>query len=557
MTYSNTAGFGGVAMDGPYVMGMDFGTDSVRVLLLDAQTGQEVSSAVADYPRWSAGEYCNPDQRQYSQHPSDYLEAMKKAVKDTLQNLDGTAGRKVIGIAVDATGSTICAVDRHGCPLALEEEFADNPNAMFLLWKDNRAIEEAEEITEAATKWGKVNYLRYNGGVCSAEWFWPKILHILRHDQAVRENAFSWVELCDWVPAILTGNTDPLSMKRSRSASGHKALWQPEWGGLPPEDFLAAVDPLLEGVRKRLYEHTYTADTPAGTLSRRWAEELNLTGGIPVSVGTLDGHVGPLNVRLSPTTLFKTIGTSAVDLLIVEPFQVGNRAIGGLMGQVEGSVYPDRVTLEAGQGAFGDVFAWFNRILREYFTYSAEGGPSTSDVFRFLSEQAAQVPPTTDSPVILDWFSGRRTPNCNLHVKGAMARLSLKSTAGEIFRCLMESVAYGSRAIVENYLREGFVIDEVVVVGKLAHRNKLLMQILANVLNKPVKVVDCEEACARGAALLATVASGFYSSLSEAQSRLSSSFSATYHPEKDKARIYNKLYQDYLALGEFHEMNCS
>ena len=261
------------------IVGTDFGTDSVRAVVIDTGTGKELASEVARYPRWAAGKYCDPARNIFRQHPLDYVESMESAVKGALKKLGTKAGKGVVAIGVDTTGSTPCAVDRAGAPLALTRGFAENPNAMFVLWKDHSAVAEADLINRVARGWGGTDYTKYEGGVYSSEWFWSKILHVLRGDPGVRKAAYSWVEHCDWMPALLTGSTDPLTMKRSRCAAGHKAMWHEEWGGLPPEEFLVKIDPLLRGLRDRLFRDTHTSDISAGGLTEEWARKLGLPAG--------------------------------------------------------------------------------------------------------------------------------------------------------------------------------------------------------------------------------------------------------------------------------------
>ena len=345
------------------VLGMDFGTDSLRTLILDTADGSEISSAVRPYSRWTRGLYCDPVQNMFRQHPLDYLEAMEQGVRESLQKAPPGTADRIVGISVDTTGSTPVAVDAGGVPLALTPGFMENPNAMFVLWKDHTAIQEAEEINTLARSPGGVDYTRYEGGVYSSEWFWAKLLHILRHDAAVRAAAFSWVEHCDWIPALLTGNIDPLRIKRSRCAAGHKAMWHASWDGLPSEEFLVRLDPLLAGLRARLYTSTYTSDVSAGRLTTEWATRLGLSPGVTVGVGAFDAHMGAVGGEIRIHALVKIMGTSTCDMLVVPSEDIGTRTIRGICGQVDGSILPGMIGLEAGQSAFGDIYAWFRDLL--------------------------------------------------------------------------------------------------------------------------------------------------------------------------------------------------
>ena len=293
-----------------YVIGMDYGSDSVRALLVNVETGEEISSSVYQYERWKAGLFCDPANNQFRQHPLDYLTGLESTVKGVLKEAPADAGQNVVGICVDTTGSTPVAVNKAGTPLALTEGFEDNPNAMFILWKDHTAVKEAEEINTLAKTWGGEDYTKFSGGIYSSEWFWAKILRTLRVDEKVREAAFSWVEHCDWISAVLTGNTDPLTMKRSRCAAGHKAMWHASWKGLPAEKFLKKLDPLLAGLRDRLYTETDTAEVKAGNLTEEWAEKLGLSTDVVVGGGAFDCHMGAVGGQIKPYYISKVMGTS-------------------------------------------------------------------------------------------------------------------------------------------------------------------------------------------------------------------------------------------------------
>ncbi len=307
--------------------------------------------------------YCNPDKNQFRQHPLDHIKSLEESVVGALKAAPPGTEYNIIGIGVDTTGSTAGPVDKNGTALALKKEFSDNPNAMFVMWKDHSTVEEADLINKVARSWGGEDYTKYEGGVYSSEWFWSKILHILKEDKKVREAAFSWVEHADWIPAVLTGNTYPFKIKRSRCAAGHKAMWHASWGGLPPEDFLEKISPLLSGLRDRLYTKTYTSDNAAGGLTAEWAARLGLKEGIPVSVGAYDSHMGAVGAGVSPGTFVKIIGTSCCDITVSPKNEIGEKLVSGICGQVDGSVIPGMIGLEAGQSAYGDVYAWFRDLL--------------------------------------------------------------------------------------------------------------------------------------------------------------------------------------------------
>ena len=474
-------------MKGKYVIGLDFGTDSVRALIVNANNGEEVGSNIAYYKRWLEGKYCDPARNQFRQHPLDYLEGMEEVIKGVLVSCRKNIREKIVGIGVDTTGSTPCPIDKDGTPLALLEDFKDNPNGMFILWKDHTAIKEAEEINRTAKKWGGMDYTKYIGGVYSSEWFWAKFIHVLREDNIVRKAAYSLVEHCDWIPAVLTGNTNPRAMKRSRCAAGHKAMWHEEWNGLPDEQFLTIIEPFLEGINKHLYLKTFTSDKKAGELTKEWATKFGLKPGVAVTVGAFDAHIGAVGAGIMEQTLVKIMGTSTCDIMIA-PYDVVNiRTIKGICGQVDGSVIPGLVGLEAGQSAYGDVYTWFKDLLswpleqmageingmKEFLINEIKGKMLTR-----LTEEAKKFQVEETNLIALDWLNGRRTPFADQTLKGAIMGLNLGTTAPKIFRALVEATAYGARAINEQFIKEGIKIDRVIAIGGIPKKNNFVMQVM-------------------------------------------------------------------------------
>lgn len=549
-----------------YVIGVDFGTDSVRTVIIDAADGAEVSSAVFSYPRWREGKYCDPARNQFRQHPLDYLEGLEQTIKQALVGApEGTAAR-VVGISVDTTGSTPAAVDRHGTPLSLLPEFEENPNAMFVLWKDHTAVKEAGEINTCARSWGGVDYTQFEGGIYSSEWFWAKILHVLRADPLVRKAAFSWVEHCDWIPALLTGHTDPLLMKRSRCAAGHKAMWHESFAGLPSDEFLTKLDPLLKGLRAQLYEKTYTSDISVGTLSLEWAQRLGLHTGVKVGVGAFDAHMGAVGGEISPYVLIKIMGTSTCDMLVAPPRDLGNHLVKGICGQVDGSIIPGLIGLEAGQSAFGDVYAWFRDVLMWPVEHIVAQSPLldgrakekiveevVESLIAELSQEASKVPVDESGILALDWMNGRRTPDANQLLKGAIIGLTLGSDAPRIFRALVESTAFGAKKIVERFRSEGVKIEGVIALGGVAKKSPFIMQVVADVLNVPIKVPRSDQPCALGAAMFAAVVAGVYPTVEEAKKSMGSGIETEYRPNPASAQKYLILYDRYTRLGEYVE----
>ncbi|WP_020603586.1 ribulokinase [Spirosoma spitsbergense] len=544
-------------MTNPYVIGVDFGSDSVRALVINALTGETVGTHVHEYTRWKQGLYCDPEAAQFRQHPLDYLEGLEVSIVGALAQAPDEVKQQVVGISVDTTGSTPCAVDETGLPLALRPDCLDNPNGMFILWKDHTANAEASEINELAHHWD-VDYTKYVGGIYSSEWFWAKLLHQLRVDASIRPHAFSWIEHCDWISAVLTGNTNPLTLHRSRCAAGHKALWHSEFDGLPSNEFLTKLDPLLDGLRDRLFTETYTADQPMGNLSAEWADKLGLSTDVVVGIGAFDAHMGAVGAQIEPYAFVRIIGTSTCDILMAPNQEIGHRLIRGICGQVDGSVAPGMLGLEAGQSAFGDVYAWFAQLIagpvRELLGNEAADKLS-QQLIPHLSDKAAQLPVTEQDVLALDWINGRRTPDANHMLKAALTGLNLGTDAPKVFKALVEATAFGSRSIVERFIEEGVPIKKVIAIGGVAKKSAFVMQTLADVLNKPIQVATADQACALGAAMCASVAAGFHPTLEAAQQAMGSGFDAEYTPRPDKVAIYDSLYKKYLELGAFVEQH--
>jgi L-ribulokinase len=549
-----------------YVIGIDFGTDSVRSIIVDAADGAALADEVFYYPRWTAGKFCDPPNNQFRQHPLDYIEGLEASIKGVLAKILKDGVEKIRGISVDTTGSTPCAVDKNGTPLSLTPGFEDDPNAMFVLWKDHTAVKEAAEINEKARSWGGEDYTKYEGGVYSSEWFWSKILHILREDEKVCQAAFSWVEHCDWIPALLTGTTNPLTMKRSRTAAGHKAMWHASWGGLPPENFLIKLDPLLVGLRERLFTETYTGDIPVGKLTKEWADRLGLHTDIILGVGAFDAHFGAIGAEIEPNMLVKVMGTSTCDMIISEMPKEGEHLVKGICGQVDGSIIPHKLGMEAGQSAFGDIYAWFKQLLMwpvENLLGNSNSIDATTkekliaeiadNMIPELSKEAEKIPIDESGIIALDWMNGRRTPDANQALKGAITRLNLGSDAPRIFRSLVEATAFGAKKIVDRFIEEGVEIKGVIAIGGIPKKSPFIMQVSADVLNMPIKVAASEQACALGSAMAAAAAAGLYTSIEEAQKAMGSGFDRVFEPNPERAGKYQKMYQKYSKLCDFVE----
>lgn len=542
-------------MKSTYTIGVDYGTDSVRALVVNTQTGENIGTAVHYYKRWKQGLYCNPSISQFRQHPLDYIEGLESAIKGALEGISEEIKQNIVGISIDTTGSTPVAVDKNGTPLAMLPEFAENPNGMFILWKDHTANAEAEEINHLAHHWN-VDFTKYVGGIYSSEWFWAKILRTLRVDESIREKAFSWVEHCDWISAVLTGETNPLTMKRSRCAAGHKAMWHEEFEGLPSEEFFTKLDPLLAGLRERLFRNTYTSDESMGKISEEWAKKLGLSANVNIGVGAFDCHMGAVGAEIEPYDFVRVMGTSTCDMLIAPNEEIGHLLIKGICGQVDGSIIPNMLGMEAGQSAYGDYYAWFQRVItepvRELLGEKA-AEELAQKLIPYLSEKASILPISENDPVATDWINGRRTPDANHELKAAFMGLNLGTDAIKIFKMIVEATAFGSKAIVDRFISEGVPIKQVIAIGGVAKKSPFVMQTLSDVLNMPIKVASSDQACALGAAMNASVAAGVHTNLFDAQKAMGSGFDARYEPRLENIEVYQKLYVKYQKLGEFTE----
>jgi len=549
-----------------YVIGVDYGSDSVRSVIIDAKNGAELASSVFYYPRWQKGLFCDPAQNQFRQHPLDYIEGLEQSIKACIEKAGGSgiaAGIKAI--SVDTTGSTPVAVDHTGLPLALLPDFENNPNAMFVLWKDHTSVKEAMQINQHAAQYD-TNYLKYCGGIYSSEWFWAKLLHVLRADQQVKAACYSWVEHCDWIPFLLTGGTDINKMKRSRCAAGHKALWAEEFNGLPPNDFFKALDPILDGITERLFTETYTSDEPAGQISDEWAAKLGLSNHVKIGVGAFDAHMGAVGGQIEPYYLSKVMGTSTCDILVAPSVDVQDKLIKGICGQVNGSVIPGMLGLEAGQSAFGDTYAWFKEVLSwpiknllrksallDAHTAAALEKELLDQMIPELSLRAAALPKTEDDELAIDWLNGRRTPDANQELKGAINNLDLGSDAPRVFRALVEATCFGAKNIVDRFEAEGIPVKGIIGIGGVAKKSPFVMQTMADVLNMPIRIHQFEHTCALGASMFAAVVAGIYPNVEEAMKNMGSGFDQEYTPNPENGSYYERRFLKYKELGLYIE----
>jgi L-ribulokinase len=531
-----------------YSIGLDFGTNSLRTLIVDVNTGEEIATSVFDFPSGEAGIVLDPrDPNLARQHPQDYLTGIETCVRNALAIAGKDPGftpEAVIGIGVDTTGSTPLPVDREGTPLALQSVYQNHPAAMAWLWKDHTAFAEAAEITALAEEI-RPQYLAKCGGVYSSEWFWSKILRCLRAAPDVFEAAYTWIEHADWMCAELTGNTNPDHVKRCICAAGHKAMFHPEWNGYPDAEFLARLDDRLIRVRETLPDKAYNVSDTAGSLSAAWAERLGLPTGIPVAVGAFDAHLGAVASGIQPGVLVKIIGTSSCDMMVA-PLEAKLPDIPGLCGIVPESILPGHYGLEAGQSAVGDIFNWFVNYMRP-------GGPEAGS-HEALTARAEQLKPGESGLLALDWNNGNRTILVDPRLSGMILGLTLHSSPAEIYRALVEATAFGARVIMERFEEYGMKVDRIVNCGGISAKNVMVMQIYADIMGRPLQISRSAQTCALGAAMCGAVvagkANGGYDTFAEAAQAMTGVQDRVFEPIPENQRVYDRLFGLYRQLHD-------
>lgn len=527
-------------------LGIDYGTNSVRALIVDCATGEELGTAIFDYPSGHQGVLLDKNNHNLArQNPADHIVGLEKSVKGALEQArkkPGFAASKIIGIGVDTTGSSPIPVDFENVPLALDATRGKHLAAQCWLWKDHTSYEEAAEITRLAAK-HRPQYIAKCGNTYSSEWFWSKIWRCLKDAPDVFAAAYSWVELADFIPSVLAGVKDPRLVKRGICCAGHKALYSDEWGGLPDKEFLALLHPKLADLRDRLYDKAHDATVPAGTLCHEWAAKLGLPEGIPIAIGEMDVHYGAIGSGIEEGVLVKAIGTSTCDCAVVSADKkVAD--VPGICGIVPGAILPGFYGIEAGQSAVGDIFKWFVEVI-------CQGDGATHARF---TQEAEALRPGQTGLLALDWNNGNRTVLVDPMLTGLLLGQTLYTTPAEIYRALIEATAFGARAIIERMVEYGVPISRVVCCGGIAEKNALLMQIYADVTGRTMQVAGSSQACALGsavsAAVLAGKAKGGYDSFPEAQAKMTSLKDITYTPNPDNQKVYDRLYRLYHQLQE-------
>jgi L-ribulokinase len=531
-------------MSARYVIGLDYGTNSVRTLLVNVANGREVATAVWAYEHGTAGVILARDPNLARQHPDDYAKgaqvSIRKALAEAKRNVRGFKPEQVIGIGVDTTGSTPLPVDRNGHPLAFQKKFANHPAAMAWLWKDHTGVAEAAEITELAKKI-RPHYLAKCGSTYSSEWFFSKILHCLRTSPEVFDAAYSWIECADWVPAMLTGTEALDRLTVGVCAAGHKAMYNRGWGGYPDVEFLSQLDPKLGELRARLAREAHTIDRAVGGLTGEWARRTGLPAGIPIAVGAFDAHLGGVGAGIAPGTLVKIIGTSTCDMMVA-PVGQELADIPGLCGIVEGSILPGYYGLEAGQSAVGDIFNWF-------VNYIQPGGRKAGS-HEALSAATAKLAPGESGLLALDWNNGNRTILVDQRLTGLLIGQTLYTTPAEIYRTLIEATAFGALTIINRFEEYGITVEQIVNCGGIAEKNPLVMQIYADVTGRPMKISRSAQTCALGAAIAGAVVAGAYADYHAAQKAMTGLKPRVFKPNPKAHEVYRELYVLYRKLHD-------
>ena len=528
-----------------YIIGIDYGSDSCRAILVNAESGEEIATSVFEYPRWKRGLFCSVAHHQFRQHPLDYIEGLESSLKEVISKCPEPQSIKAINI--DTTCSTPCFVDEQARPLALHEEFAENPNAMFILWKDHSAHKEAQWINERFKDFS-TDYSVQCGYDYSPECFWAKVAHVLRVDDKVREKAVGVIEACDYIVSLLIGNNDYRNIKASHCSASAKQLWSNSlWKGFPPDEFFEGLAPEILRIKHNLPVDYGCSDSVAGTVCDEWASKLGVSTSCVVGYACIDAHASVVGVGIRENMLAITLGTSAGVFCIMPK---GFGPVHGVFGQAEGLVLPGYMGIEAGMSAFGDAYAWFKRLMMwpaQAFGIEIPEGKIIAE----LSSQAEALPLNPDAPFATDHFNGRRSPAPDGNLSAGFAGLKLTTSAPEMFKAIVESTVFGMKAIVDNFLQQGIVFSEIRTMGGIAQKSPYIMQMLADVLECPVSVSACSNCAAYGSALFACVNAGVYPNIEAAIEVIAPATLKVYEPDQGKRDYYRNRYLKYLSLADF------
>ena len=547
-----------------FVIGLDYGTDSARAVLVNAHTGEQIAEAVHNYTRWSRGEFCDALESRFRQHPLDYIEALKSVLHGVLDNNQDIAPY-VRAISVDTTASTPCLTDENLQPLSLKEQYKDNPDAMFVLWKDHTGVAEAAAIEQACHN-SQTDYTQVSGYHYSAECFWAKVMHLLATNSDMRRDARSVIECSDFICATLTGTTDPKVARMGHCNAAQKMFWSEDWGGFPPESFFEALDPALVPILRTLNANKYTCDKPYGKISSALAAELGLSCDVVIGCGNVDSHQGAIGAGVAYKRAMINLGTSGCCMFVIPSEVLGGRIIDGVFGQAESCIIPGLVGFEVGLSAFGDAYAWLRRTLAyptvEILAKSEKIDPETrktlvdevlDNILVKLGEDAAKITPRLDAPFATDWFNGRRSPEPNQLLWGSLMGLKLSTTAPELYYAIVEATALAMKTIVDHLAERDIVFDSFIGVGGISQKSPFVMQMLADAIGKDIHVSECKQSCALGSAICASVVAGLYPTIEAAQQALCRPIIRTYSPNSERRELLEKRHEIYRAAGKFTE----
>lgn len=546
-----------------YVIGIDFGSDSARAVIVNCADGSIVGESVSFYKRWKQGLFCDPLKSQFRHHPQDYIDAIESAV-GSVTSAHPEEARNIVALSVDTTGSTPCFVDENLVPLSLKPEFSENPDAMFILWKDHTGTDEAARI-EAACHANVPDYTMLSGFAYSPEAYWSKALHVLRTSPQVREAYFTAIELCDWIPALLTGCHNIDNFCISHSCVGEKSFWCEKWGGYPPVEFFEKIDPVLVKLRKSLSDNDRTPDVPVGNITDEWADRLGVPHGIVIGAGNIDSFSGSFGSGVEEGVLVMSFGTSAAYTTVFRPETLDN-VIDGVMGQVDGLITPKMIGIETGLSAYGDVYAWLkrlimtpvNNILADCDVLPKENVAAIADyiddkMMLELNRSAERVSPNIHNPFATDFLNGRRAPASNMRLWGSLMGLKLSTDAGAIFRSLVEATSFASKVIIDGVESAGLKIDKVIATGGIAQKSPLAVQMVADVLNKEIEICSCKQSGALGAAIFAAAAAGVYPDFRTAQRSMIHKNSKVYYPDSESHKFLLKRFGLYMKAVDYTE----
>ena len=549
-----------------FVIGLDYGTDSARAVLVNAHTGEQLAEAVHCYTRWAEGKFCDPLASRFRQHPLDYIEALKSVLHGVL-DANRDVAPYIRAIAVDTTASTPCFTDENLQPLSLKAEYSENPDAMFVLWKDHTGVAEAAAIEEACHN-AEVDYTQVSGYHYSAECFWSKVMHILGTNPDIRRDARSIIECSDFITATLTGTTDPKKARIGHCNASQKMFWSEDWGGFPPESFFEALDPAMVPILRSMNADKYTCDKPYGTISAQWAEELGLNTDVVIGCGNVDSHQGAIGAGVAYKQAMINLGTSGCCMFVIPNEVLQGRIIDGVFGQAESCIIPGLVGFEVGLSAFGDAYAWLRRILAyptvEILAKSQKVDPQTREqlvdevmdnILVKLGEDASKITPRLDAPFATVWFNGRRSPEPNQMLWGSLMGLRLSTTAPELYYAIVEATALAMKTIVDHLEQRDIVFDSFIGVGGIAQKSPFVMQMLADAVGKPIRVSQTKQSCALGSAICASVVAGIYPTIEEAQKALCQPILRTYTPDAARRELLQKRHELYRAAGKFTEQH--